>query len=386
MSNLSPNLTQTRIRSVDILRGVIMILMAIDHVRVYAGVPAGGPEPAVFFTRWVTHFCAPGFVFLTGVSAFLYGQKVNNKNALSFFLLTRGLLLVLLELTVIRFFWTFNFDYATFTLAGVIWMIGWCMIIMAALVKLKPMFVGITGLVIIFAQQVFSRLPEIIPAGIHKQLGWFWEFIYPSGLEAVPGITILYVIVPWIGVMAAGYGFGIILLKDKKLRNRICLWAGVSATLLFVIIGTIITYNDTKEGETMPFILRLLNQRKYPASFLYLLMTLGPLIAFVPYTEKAKGWLANILTIFGRVPMFYYILHILLIHSTALLVNYISTGNTYQEFYFNAPYAWLGPDKQWSLGLLYFVFIADVTLLYFVCKWYAKYKLSNPDKGWLKYI
>src|SRR3978361_298183 len=118
-----------RVRSIDVLRGLVMVLMAIDHVRVYAGVPAGGPSPGIFFTRWITHFCAPSFVFLAGVSAFLYGHKLHDKGMLARYLVTRGFLLVLLELTVIRFFWMFNFDYANFTLAGVIWMLGWCMIL-----------------------------------------------------------------------------------------------------------------------------------------------------------------------------------------------------------------------------------------------------------------
>ena len=225
--NEMTNSLQERIQSIDYLRGTIMVLMAIDHVRVYAGVPAGGPEPAIFFTRWVTHFCAPGFVFFTGVSAFLYGKKVNNKKDLSFFLFTRGLLLVFLELTLIRFSWTFNFNYAQFTLAGVIWMLGWCMIIMSVLSRLKPMTVGIIGILVIFGQQVFSKVPGIVPSSFHQVFGWFWEFVYPSGLEGVPGITILYVLVPWIGVMAAGYGFAPILLLEEKRRNKICWLLGM---------------------------------------------------------------------------------------------------------------------------------------------------------------
>src|SRR5215510_135164 len=186
----STTLSRGRIRSVDVLRGAIIVLMAIDHVRVYSGLPAGGPEPGIFFTRWVTHFCAPGFAFFSGTAAFLYGLKLNNKNALSRFLLSRGLLLVFLELTLIRFFWIFNLDFANFILAGVIWMLGWCMVIMAALVRLKAKTVGIIGVLMILVQQVFAKAPLLIPEGSRQQFGRFWEFIYSSGFDGPPGITI----------------------------------------------------------------------------------------------------------------------------------------------------------------------------------------------------
>jgi uncharacterized membrane protein len=377
----------TRIRSVDILRGAIMVLMAIDHVRVYSGIPAGGADPGIFFTRWVTHFCAPGFVFFAGVSAFLYGPKINNKNTLSRFLLSRGILLLLLELTLIRFCWTFNLDYALFTLAGVIWMLGCCMVLMALLVRLKPVTVGITGLLIIAAQQAFSYIPQILPQSFRESFGWFWEFIYPSGLQAARGITILYVLVPWIGVMAAGYGFGLILLKEAAVRRKICLWIGLSAIVLFFVVGSIIILRKPSDENSMPFILQLLNQKKYPASQLFLLMTIGPLIALTPFAEKVKGWLADMLAIFGKVPMFYYLLHIPLIHLNALIVNILRTGNAHGEWYASAPYVYFPEDQnRWGLGLLYLVFIINVALLYFICRWYAKYKAANPGKRWLKYL
>src|SRR5215213_8719659 len=142
-----------RLQSIDFIRGVVMILMAIDHVRVYSGIPAGGPSPGVFFTRWVTHFCAPAFVFLAGTSAFFNGRKLGDMGRLSRFLITRGALLVVLELTAIKFFWTFGLDYKSFTLAGVIWMLGWCMIILGALVQLSPKAVGWIGVAIVLAQQ-----------------------------------------------------------------------------------------------------------------------------------------------------------------------------------------------------------------------------------------
>lgn len=371
-----------RIQAVDVLRGLIMVLMAIDHVRVYSGLPAGGPDPGIFFTRWVTHFCAPGFAFFAGTSAFLYGNRVGNTGTLARFLLTRGLLLVVLELTLIRLFWTFNLDLQNFMLAGVIWMLGWCMVLLAALVYLKPKVVGIIGVLIIFLQQVFQFVPGILPDALDK----FWEFIYTSGSDGVPGIAILYVIVPWIGVMAAGYSFGAILLLEEAKRRRWCYLIGLSAIALFIVLGSMLILSRPSGENAPPFIFQLLNQKKYPASQLYLLMTLGPLIAFVPFADKAKGWIINTLQKLGAVPMFYYLLHILVIHLSALLVNLIRTGSPHQEWYSTAPFTNLPEGQQWSLPLLYLVFATDVVILYWLCKWYARYKAAHPEQKWLKFL
>jgi uncharacterized membrane protein len=379
---MEQNLSKTRLQSLDVLRGAIMILMAIDHVRVYSGLPAGGQSPGIFFTRWVTHFCAPGFVFLAGAAIFLYGNKIKDKKRLAGFLLKRGLLLVLLELTLIRFSWTFNFNYVGFTLAGVIWMIGWCMVLMAALVRLKPMIVGIIGAFLIIGQQLFQYPAKVLPAS----LGSFWEFIYPSGFDPPPHISILYVLVPWIGVMAVGFLFGTVLLSDQERRRKICLWSGLTAIVLFIVIATIQIYPQPVENGAPPFIFRLLNQRKYPASSLYLLMTLGPLVALLPYAEKVKGRFVNILATFGKVPFFYYLAHIPLIHITALFVNKIRTGAFHQDWYNSAPYVFIEEAQRWPLGLLYILFFVDVLVLYFLCRWYSYYKINHPDKKWLRFV
>src|SRR3954462_4739833 len=223
----SPGAT-ARLQSIDFIRGVVMILMAIDHVRVYSGVPAGGPSPSVFFTRWVTHFCAPAFVFLAGTSAFFNGRKLGDMGKLSRFLLTRGAMLVVLELTLIKFFWTFGLDYKSFTLAGVIWMLGWCMIILAGLVRLSPKTVAWIGLAIALGQQAIGAIGFALPSGARS----FWQFIYTTGGDAPLGISVLYVLVPWAGVMAAGYGFGLLLERPREQRNRILLRLGVTMTAL----------------------------------------------------------------------------------------------------------------------------------------------------------
>ena len=227
------NTSPARIQSVDLLRGLIMVVMAIDHARVYSGLPAGGLTAGIFFTRWITHYCAPSFAFLAGTSAFLFFQKSGNRSEVVRFLITRGLLLVILEITAIRFFWMFNFDFSNFTFTGVIWMLGWCMILLAAFLPLRATTIAIIGLVIIFAQQLFGFVPNLFPQAWQESVASVWQFFYPwksgsaggnilSGIKTTPntfGINIFYVIIPWIGVMMAGYGFGQILIgKRTSLR------------------------------------------------------------------------------------------------------------------------------------------------------------------------
>jgi uncharacterized membrane protein len=169
--------SSVRLNSLDVLRGAIMVLMAIDHVRVYSGIPAGSHEPATFFTRWITHFCAPGFVFLAGTAAFFHGRKLGDHHQLSYFLSIRGCILVILEITLIRFLWSFNPDFNQFFLAGVIWMLGWCMVILSFLVRWNPRTIGILGLIIIVFQQLFSQVPRLLPGSLQSSFGKFWEFI-----------------------------------------------------------------------------------------------------------------------------------------------------------------------------------------------------------------
>jgi uncharacterized membrane protein len=379
--------TVGRIDSVDLLRGAVMVLMAIDHVRVYSGLPAGGPTAGIFFTRWVTHFCAPAFVFFAGTAAFLHGRKLADSGALARYLVTRGLLLVVLELTLIRFTWTFQLGgYADFTLAGVIWMLGWCMILLAALVRLSPQTVGWLGVAIIFLQQLFG-LPRLLPEAtpLRGVFGAIWELVYPAGFDSLFGISVLYVLVPWIGVMAAGYGFGTILLREAAERRRLCLRIGLGATALFLLIASV-AVNVLPTPEDAPNKLFLiLGQQKYPASQLFLMMTLGPTIALVPLVENARSGLAKALVTFGRVPMFYYLLHIPLIHASAILVNLVRAGVTQQELYVTAPFVGMPEENRWSLSLLYLVFLIDVLILYIPCRWYAGLKARNKA-GLLRYI
>lgn len=367
-----------RVHSLDIVRGLVMVLMVIDHVRVYSGQPAGGPSAGIFFTRWITHFCAPAFAFLAGTSAFLYAQKAPERVAR--FLFTRGLILVVLELTLIKFFWTFRLDYS-FNLAGVIWMLGWCMVLLAGLVKLlRPKAIGWLGIAIIAFQQVFGLVPKSLPANI----GRLWEFIYPANVPEIPGIAILYVLVPWIGVMAAGYGFGLLLLREPAGRKRILLRLGLAFTALFLVIGAATTAS-APPSET-PFLFQLLNQRKYPASQLFLLMTLGPTILLLGLLDSAQGRVVDILSVFGRVPMFFYLLHIPFIHISAHVITWLREGSLHPERYATAPFTRFPKELMWSLPLLYLTFAAVVVMLYLPCAWFDKQKRTAKRNWLLSYI
>ena len=371
-----------RVASIDLIRGAVMVLMAIDHVRVYSGLPAGGPTAGIFFTRWITHFVAPAFIFLAGTSAFFYGRKHAD---LSRFLLIRGIWLIFLELTVIRVGWTFNLDFANYMLAGVIWVIGWCMILMAALVKLRPGTVGIIGVAIVVLHN--ALMPWIVN---HVPLGRLWPVVYGIGpVEGTP-LLVLYSIIPWIGVMATGYWFGTVLAMEPARRNRICLRVGLGAIGLFLVLRGTNVYGDPRRWTAMqmPRLLAFLNTTKYPASLSFLLMTLGPTIALIPVLDRARGRVGQWLTVFGRVPFFYYVLHIPLIHALAMIVSLIRTGSVDPWLFTNHPMAPgdLPQGYMWSLALLYLVWALAIVLLYLPSRWYAELKARRTDLRWLKFL
>jgi uncharacterized membrane protein len=375
---------QPRVASVDILRGIVMVLMAIDHVRVFSGLPAGGPTAGIFFTRWITHFCAPWFIFLAGTSAFLRGEKLAGKAALARYLALRGLGLVVLELTVLRFSWTFNFDYAHYMLAGVIWAIGWCMVLMAGLVWLPPRIVGIIGLVIIFAHNMVDPFrAQLIPVLRESPLAWIWQLLYFGGGIQIGGpngplLMVLYSIVPWIGVMAAGYWFGTLLRAQPARRDKLCYVLGTVAVAAFLILRGWNLYGEPNHwgapGSRLSPVLAFLNTTKYPASLQFLLMTLGPAFLLAPLLERLRGPVARVLTIFGRVPFFYYLLHIPLIHAAAIVVSLVRTGHVDRWLFDNHPMLNppAPPGYTWSLGLLYVVWGIVLVLLYFACRWYLR--------------
>ena len=398
---ITPSST-SRIASIDVIRGAVMILMAIDHVRVYSGLPAGGPTPGIFFTRWITHFCAPAFIFLAGTSVFFYARK---RADASRFLLIRGFWLILLELTLLRLAWTFNFDFAHYEMAGVLWVIGWCMILMAALVKLPLATTGAIGVVIIACHNLIDSRPWQIVVGLNNsKFSGLWKILYvgfyagpvqfgPNG----PNLIVLYSIIPWIGVMAAGYAFGKILLLESTQRTRLCLTIGLVAIALFLVLRGFNLYGDPRpwhlsvqhqdSSPGMPALLSFLNCTKYPASLDFLLMTLGPIIALMPMLETARGTVARTIALFGRVPFFFYVLHIPLIHALALVVSKIRMGSISPWLFTNHPMGNPEPPEgyTWSLPLLYVIWAISIVILYFACRWFANVKATRTT-WWLKYL
>lgn len=407
----------------DVVRGLVMVIMAIDHVRVYSGQPAGGPTAGIFFTRWITHFVAPGFLFFAGTGAWLHGTKLGDRGVLARFLVTRGIWLVVLELTFLRFAWTFNFDYARYSLAGVIWMIGWCMVLMGALVFLPMWAIATFGVATMLLHPALNALSHVAQ---QSSVAWLWQIFYFGGAFRIGGadglpLLILFVIVPWIGVMAAGYAFGPVMRWSAERRRRFCVSVGIGATLVFVVLrsagfpGDPRSWHHMIASEGYPWLLAFLNTSKYPASPFFLLMTLGPLLTLLPLVELAHGRVVasmkdavdrphdarprrvfglevyamfeGILQIFGRVPLFFYVLHIPLIHLAAIAVSLIRTGAVNPWLFANHP---LNPGPVpagyvWSLPLLYFVWAIVTVVLFFPCSWYCALKARNKSP-WLSYL
>jgi uncharacterized membrane protein len=419
-----------RVQSIDILRGAVMLLMAIDHVRVYSGLPAGGPTPGIFLTRWITHFVAPAFIFLAGTSAFLHGRKLTDTRALARFLVTRGLWLVLLELTVLRVAWTFNFDFDHYLLAGVIWGIGWCMVLLAGLIFLPMRALAAFGLVVVLGHNILDRFSQSLYPMVEKShFGWLWQVLYFGGPIQVgehgPILFVLYSIVPWVGVMALGYVFGRVTTMDETLRRRTCLALGTTAIALFLVLRGFNLYGDPRpwaapshppivQGQSSsapasatantatqrvapvapprrpqaPGWISFLNTTKYPASLLFLLMTLGPMLLVLPLLENVGGRFTSVLKTFGRVPFFYYMMHIPLIHFAAIIVSLLRTGSVAPWLFMNHPV--MNPPSPpgyvWSLGLLFLVWFIVVAVLYVPCRWFAGLKQRRKDIGFLSYL
>jgi uncharacterized membrane protein len=386
------DIVSRRIASVDILRGIIMVIMALDHARDYFSNYRGDPldfnhvSVAMFFTRWTTHFCAPVFIFLSGTSAFLSFNKGKTKKEASLTLLTRGIWLLLLELTVIRFGWQFNFDYSLIVFQ-VIWAIGWSMIFLAGFIYLPIPIIATIGFVIVFGHNSL----DMIQAKNFGDNAVYWDIIHEQGfLHFKDGINlfVIYPLIPWIGVMALGYCFGTILLKPELERNKWLYRIGIGAITLFILLRWSNLYGDRNvwahQSTALNTVLDFIKCEKYPPSLLYLLMTIGPAIALMPLLENANNKVSRFFSVYGRVPMFYYILHIYLLHEMALLSGIIA-GAPIEIFTKNG--ALFDPKNTWgfSLGIVYLYWISAVLLLYFPCRWFMKVKAKHK-KWWLSYL
>ncbi len=378
-----------RLVSIDILRGIVIVLMAIDHTRDFWAPTAFQPEdltqssPAWFFTRWITHFCAPIFVFLAGTSAFLYGNKQTSKKTLSWFLFSRGLWLVILELLIINPSWQAGFN---FLFVQVIWALGWSMICLAGLIWLPRWVIGTVGLVMVFGHNLTDSVqPQSLGA-----FSTFWQFLHVQSFAPLGqsfGMFIAYPLIPWIGVMALGYCLGSVFLLEAKQRNQILIGLGLSLILLFIGLRSINLYGDAAHWAVQDkgflfSVMSFLNTTKYPPSLLFLCMTLGPALLILPALEGLKSLPARILLVFGQVPLFFYILHIPVIHFTAYLRNLIQYGEHFTVFTNSSNWP---ADYSPSVLLIYIAWIFLLLLLYFPCRWYRDLKMRSK-KAWMSYI
>ena len=384
-----------RITSIDLLRGIIMIFMALDHIRDYFHYPAFFYDPlaldktsaAIFLTRWITHYCAPIFMLLTGTSAFLVGERKGTK-ALSGFLCKRGLFLILMELTIINFAWNFNIHFPEVDFL-VLWSLGISMIALSAMVWLPKKAILAIGVILVAGHNLLD--------GVHvtgKGIGaFFWSLLHEVGFFTFWGknFFILYPIIPWIGTIALGYSLGSLYTKkmDAVKRKRILLQLGIGIICFFVILRFSNLYGDASHWSRQPSwlftFLSFINISKYPPSLLYLSVTLGPAFIFLALAETTLGRIGRFFSIYGRVPMFYYILHIYLIHILALFATYFC-GFTWHAM------IWSALDNPglkgygFSLMIVYLVWVLIILLLFPLCRWYDTYKNKHKEKWWLSYL
>jgi uncharacterized membrane protein len=382
---------RVRLESIDVLRGVIMVLMALDHVRDFFGKSGLNPtNPAtttipLFFTRWVTHFCAPVFFLLTGTGAYLSLRK-RSKRELSQFLFTRGLWLIFLELVVVRCLgWQFNFDYHVILLV-VLWALGWAMIVLSVLIYLPAWLVTAFGVAMIATHNLLDSIDSSNP---------LWSILHsPNFLLNTPRhiVFVTYVLIPWVGVTAAGYGLGQVYRWTPDRRKAFLLRLGIGLTAAFIVVRGINIYGDplpwTTQKSPAFTVLSFLNTNKYPPSLLYLLMTLGPAMLFLWAVDGKTPRFLRPALIVGKVPMFYYLLHVPLIHVLAVMVCYARYGEahwmfestTLQQFPITPPPGW-----GYSLPVIYLIWALVVLALYPLCRWFAALKQRRND-AWLSYF
>ena len=390
-----PSLAGARLDSVDLLRGLVMLIMALDHTRdfFHSAAPFFDPTdlskatPALFLTRWITHFCAPVFVFLAGTGAFLSRARGKSRRDLSWFLLTRGAWLILLEVTLVRLGWMFDFSYG-YVFVQVIWALGWSMILLAGLIHLPLRVIAGLGLLLIVGHNLLDRFT----AASFGRWRALWLILHEPGTlhtgAPFPGgftFDVRYPLIPWLGVMAVGYAFGRLLELPDERRRKTLYRLGLGLTVAFVIIRATNLYGDPRpwavQQSPLYTFFSFINCEKYPPSLLYLLMTLGPAIALLPLLERWPGALARFVTTFGRVPLFYYLLHIFLLHLLAVVFNIARYGRRIGEVFANG----LPPDYGFNLLIVYAVWLGAILVLYPPCRWWARLK-ARRRSAWLSYL
>jgi len=396
--------SRNRVESIDILRGLVMVIMALDHVRdfFYKTTVTGGASvatnptdlatttPALFFTRWITHFCAPIFVFLAGTSIFLMSRK-KSRSELSRFVIKRGIWLVIVEIVLITFSWTFN-PFYNFIILQVIWAIGISMIILGLLIHLPTKVLLVIGLIIVFGHNLldYPSLNKGLKGGLISDLLYFSNFSIYS-LDKTHVLIIVYAIIPWTGVMLLGYCFGKLFSTEINpvLRRRILLQLGFGLLVIFLVLRVINNYGDPVPWSKQPrgsifTFLSFININKYPPSLDFLCVTIGTGMILLAIFEGVKNKLAGFFRVYGRVPMFYYILHLYLIHLIGVIIFFAEGFSTDQIKTPNNPF--LFRPSEFGFGLLgvYAVWIVVIFILYPLCKKYDRYK-STHRKWWLSY-
>ena len=379
-----------RLDSIDLLRGGVILLMALDHARDFFGDLSVDPMdpaktwPALFLTRWISHFCAPVFVFLAGTSAWLQARR-KSPAELSYFLITRGLWLVFLELTWVRCLgWFFNFNYH-FSVGQVIWAIGWSMVALGAAVrfKLPATVAGLLGVAVIF----LHNLTDAWRAEQFGPLWWLWRILHDrKNMEIAPGYIFFpqYPLLPWMAILFAGYGFGVFYAMKDDRRRRVIGWLGFGTTALFVLLRAANFYGDPKPwaGGLYSF----LNCAKYPPSLLFILMTLGPALLLLSRLPDTVSGFWRPVVMFGRVPLFFYLIHLPLIHGAAVIYALAVYGNA--DWLTDAP-GWSRLPKPADFGLalpgVYAIWMTVLILLYPLCASFTR-KKRESDAPWLRYF
>ncbi|HMF94255.1 MAG TPA: heparan-alpha-glucosaminide N-acetyltransferase domain-containing protein [Vicinamibacterales bacterium] len=393
---MPPSTVRSRVASIDALRGLVMILMALDHTRDFFGATAVSPTDltrttaALFLTRWITHICAPTFFLLTGTSAYLtLGRRTVPQ--LSRLLVTRGLWLIALELTVARCFgYQFNVDYRL-TLLVVLWALGWSMIGLGALVRLPPSAVAAIGAGMI----AFHNLLDPIRPAALGAFAPLWSILHAPGVVlSTPAHTVFvaYPLIPWVGVTAVGFGLGALYAQHGDRRRRILLVVGVTLTTAFLVLRAINVYGDPVRWSTQPSAvfttLSFLNATKYPPSLLFLLMTLGPAALVLRSIDARTPAFLSPSRVYGKVPLFYFVGHLTLIHLLAVAVCYARYGTAHWMFESPRPDQYpITPPPGWgySLPAVYALWITVVVLLYPACRWYAAIK-AQRGAWWISYF
>ena len=398
MQNLFEPSGKQRIQSIDVLRGAVMLIMALDHTRDFlhnAGINGDPTDmatttPILFFTRWITHFCAPNFVFLSGISAYLAGQR-RTGSELSAFLIRRGLWIICVELVLISFVFSLNPLYNYFVLQ-VLWAIGFSMIILGLLVRTNLTVIGITGALIFFGHNILDYL-QLPKTGIGNTL--FRLFFTAQGtvlqLNPTHFIFDLYAVGPWLSIMLLGYVCGVLFKPsfDAQRRRKILLYTGLCAVSAFVILRLINHYGDPSpwsvQRNGVYTTLSFFNVSKYPPSLLYSTMTIGTGLIVLSLTENAFGKFATILKVYGSVPFFYYIPHFYLIRLISV-ITFFATGHTVSQIVTpNSPFLFSATNSGFNLGVVYLFWFGVIATLYFPCRWFSKYKQTHKQ-WWLSYL